>query len=581
MTHDRALPRVVVWLMLLIGGLQGALFYLVDKYETLAHLPDDNPLRLYALPVSMVVSATLIFCLRDIRQRVLWQSLAAMLVVVCVMSAWVSWNMRGVEQFHVDDFPLFYDLSLAAMLLLSIPWLQVRLNSAKGWNDYAMLIDCHWQNGLILLLSLLSGGLFWLVLFLWAELFKLLDITFFSDLFFDRAWFALIACGAVFALTVALGRSQPRILRAVQSLFTMIARVLLPLLSLLMLLFLITLPFVGLSAISRHVSSGGLLNGLSILLLLLTVLVWDPLRGKLPYPAIIRHLVCLSLIAAPLCVIAAGWALWLRVNQYGWTPQRVYAALITAIALVWALGYVWLLFNRRIAALTLHARVNGAVLLLALLALVLVHTPVIDPYRISVDSHMNRYRNGVIRAEHVSLYMLKSAGRRGAAALRELEKDPYFIDSPERLRSLRMLSDSPHEEQDPLDMARVRQSIALASPSIQPDDAFWKMLLKEQRYVLAGCGVDNKHCMLQAQDLNQDGKPEWLLWQFADKSVSVYGQQNGQWQPIGANRSLPTGIDAASLKAAVAQGHIGTVAKQWQDMTLNGQRVKVEYWRTE
>lgn len=526
MTNEPALTRTVFWLMIFTGGVQGALIYLIDKYEAHLELTSGHPLSLEALFTSLAASVTLIFCLKALHQRVFWQSMAALVVVVCGMSIWVS-GMVKASAFG-GDIKLFYSLSLVAMLLLFMPWLQVRLNSGKSWYDYAMLVDYHWHNALILLLCLLSGGVFWLVLFLWAELFRLLDITFFATLFFDSHWFAFIASGVVFALTVALGRSQPRILQAVQSLFTMIATVLLPLLALIVLLFLITLPFVGLNTISRHISSAGLLTSLTILLLLLTVLVWDPARGQLPYPALLRKLVCLALVVSPLYVAAAGWSIWLRIHQYGWTEQRVYATLIAAVTMIWALGYAWIVLSRNVDAMTLQGRVNSSVLLLALLALILIHTPILGQ---------------------------------------------------QRLRAL--AGDLPLAKKERLTVAALQQAIPLASPTVQPDEAFWTMLVSQARYVVSTCIQEKMACMLVAQDLNQDAKPEWLLWQLRTKSVSVFGMQNGTWQQIGAITDLPGSLDAASLRAAIEQAKMGTAPKPWRDLTLGDERLRVHYWGNE
>lgn len=87
--------------------------------------------------------------------------------------------------------------------------------------------------------------------------------------------------------------------------------------------------------------------------------------------------------------------------------------------------------------------------------------------------------------------------------------------------------------------------------------------------------------MLVAQDLNQDAKPEWLLWQLRTQSVSVFGMQNGTWQQIGAITDLPGSLDAASLRAAIEQAKMGTVPKPWRDLTLGEERLRVHYWGNE
>ncbi len=59
-----------------------------------------------------------------------------------------------------------------------LPWLQRRLSPATTASFYSDFYDKHWHNALTILTIFISNGLFWLVLFLWAELFKLIGIQF-------------------------------------------------------------------------------------------------------------------------------------------------------------------------------------------------------------------------------------------------------------------------------------------------------------------------------------------------------------------------------------------------------------------
>ncbi len=159
----------------------------------------------------------------------------------------------------------------------------------------------------------LANGLTWLVLLLWSELFKLVGITFFNTLFFATDWFIYLTLGLVTALAVILARTQSRLIDSIQKLFTLIATGLLPLVSLLTLMFIITLPFTGLSAISRHISAAGLLLTLAFLQLILMAIVRDPQKASLPWTGPLRCLIKTALagcsavcVRRRLGVMAAG-----------------------------------------------------------------------------------------------------------------------------------------------------------------------------------------------------------------------------------------------------------------------------------
>ncbi len=138
------------------------------------------------------------------------------------------------------------------MAMLLLPWIQQSLRIRNDSSRYRYFYQSVWHNVLILLVIFLANGLTWLVLLLWSELFKLVGITFFNTLFFATDWFIYLTLGLVTALAVILARTQSRLIDSIQKLFTLIATGLLPLVSLLTLMFIITLPFTGLSAISRH-----------------------------------------------------------------------------------------------------------------------------------------------------------------------------------------------------------------------------------------------------------------------------------------------------------------------------------------
>ncbi len=162
-------------------------------------------------------------------------------------------------------------------------------------------------------------------------------------------------------------------------------------------MFIITLPFTGLSAISRHISAAGLLLTLAFLQLILMAIVRDPQKRHFHWTGPLRCLIKTALLVAPLYVFVAALALWLRVAQYGWTVDRLQGALAVLVLLVWSLGYFVSIVWRKGQNLVLQGKVNLAVSVLVLVILVLLNSPVLDSMRISVNSHMARYQSGKTR----------------------------------------------------------------------------------------------------------------------------------------------------------------------------------------
>lgn len=184
-----------------------------------------------------------------------------------------------------------------------------------------------------------------------------------------------MAIGVVSASAAVLTRMQVRLIFALQNLLTLIATGLLPLMAALALLFIGALPFVGFESISARISAAGLLTTLALLLLFLVTIVWHPQRQTLPYYAPLRGMIRLAVAIVPAYPVLAGWALWLRISQYGWSPERLYGVLITIVALVWAIGFCASALIQRREPQKIHAYVIPATGLLSLIFLALVHTP--------------------------------------------------------------------------------------------------------------------------------------------------------------------------------------------------------------
>ncbi|MDU6451240.1 MAG: DUF4153 domain-containing protein [Enterobacter hormaechei] len=553
-----------------------AVCYVITWYIEYAKLPSDTLWLMCVVPATVVMTTTLSLAMTSFRKPFLWLSLGMIGAAVAGMGGWLKWSVAGLDNWDTRNAVLLFGFHLLLMTLLLLPWLQRRLETAPTDAFYRDFNDKNWHNALTFLLVFVSNGLFWLVLFLWAELFKLIGISFFDRLFFNSDWFISVAIGVVSASAAVLARMQVRLILALQNLLTLIATGLLPLMAALALLFIGILPFVGLEAVSARISAAGLLTTLALLLLLLVTVVWHPQRQKLPYFSPLRGMIHLAVIIAPAYPVLAGWALWLRIAQYGWSPERLYGVLITIVALVWTVGFcLSVLFYRRDPQ-RLQAHITPATGLLALIFLVLVYTPVLDPWRISVESHMARYQDGRINADQVSLYMLSNTGRKGREAMQMLQNDPQFISNPKRQREINGLLSGNAGGAGKMTAAMLEKQIQLAPGMARPDKALWRAMLSNQ-YRFESCDSAQSNCLLMPLDLNSDGKPEAVLFQFTDRTIVAYTQTNTGWRIAGDAWKMPEALTREELDRALRQRKVKSVVKPWADIEIFGERVDISY----
>ncbi|MGV4116199.1 DUF4153 domain-containing protein [Citrobacter freundii] len=557
--------------MIFIGLLQGALCYLLMTYL----VPHNDGWLFYGMPATIAITSALLLTVVSFKQRALWYWMALIFVVVLAMSAWLKWQVEDSDKWRQHEVFMFYGWRLLLMAMLALPWIQYSLHVSREQARYPHFYRQLWLNALTLLIVFFANGLFWLVLLLWSEMFKLVGIPFFSTLFFDTDWFGYVAFGLITALAAVLARTQSRLVTAVQKLLTFIATGLLPLVALLALMFILTLPFTGLEVISQRVSAAGLMSTLTLLLLLLMAMVREPQKEALPYPGALRYLIKCAVAVTPIYTLIAGWALWVRIQQYGWTPERLYGVLVVVVLLVWSFGYLASILRRVRNPLELQGPVILGVSLLALGLLVLLSSPVIDAWRISVNSHMGLYHSGKIKPDQVSLYMLDHSGKPGRAALEALQKDVAFNQDSKRRRDLNSLLQGSRDPVKELTATQLVSKVVIAPGSEKPDDAFWTFV-KAQGYRITSCAEQNA-CVLVSQDLNADGHPEQVLYAFGDGESLVFGMQKNKWDLLAVAR-LPEGFNKDKLLQAVANQQLGSAPRIWRDITIDGKRLPMTYY---
>ena len=557
--------------MIFIGLLQGALCYLLMTYL----VPHNDGWLFYGMPATIAITSALLLTVVSFKQRALWYWMALIFVVVLAMSAWLKWQVEDSDKWRQHEVFMFYGWRLLLMAMLALPWIQYSLHVSREQARYPHFYRQLWLNALTLLIVFVANGLFWLVLLLWSEMFKLVGILFFSTLFFDTDWFGYVAFGLITALAVVLVRTQSRLATAVQKLLTFIATGLLPLVALLALMFILTLPFTGLEAISQRVSAAGLMSTLTFSLLLLMAMVREPQKEALPYPGALRYLIKCALAVTPIYTLIAGWALWVRIQQYGWTPERLHGVLVVVVLLAWSVGYLVSILRRGHNPLEIQGKVILGVSLLALGLLVLLSSPVIDAWRISVNSHMGLYHSGKIKPDQVSLYMLDHSGKPGRAALEALQKDVAFNQDSKRRRDLNSLLQGSRDPVKELTATQLVSKVVIAPGSEKPDDAFWTFV-KAQGYRITSCAEQNA-CVLVSQDLNADGHPEQVLYAFGDGESLVFGMQKNKWDLLAVAR-LPEGFNKDKLLQAVANQQLGSAPRIWRDITIDGKRLPMTYY---
>jgi hypothetical protein len=460
---------------------------------------------------------------------------------------------------------------------------------------YRQLFHHSWNNVLVYGMALVFLGLVWLVLWLWAALFKLIDIRFFDTLFSQR-WFSYIASFAILGLGIAVMRSFDPVIASLRRIVLMVFRILSVLVAFAGLLFLLALPFTGLAPLwATRAATAILLSVAGLFVLFVNAAVHEDQDSRhfwLPMDMLVR----VFLLALPIYAALAFYATWLRVHQYGLTIERVYALLFVAIAILHAVPYAWSVIARRsewadgIKAWNPKLAVATVVLSLAL------HIPGLDPASLSARSQLARFESGRASVAEFDFGYLKfGLGKPGKKALAALQADSELMARPGMSEAMAELA----KMNDRFEWQRAR----FDAEAVPPPDKTWTDVVAAMATLPRGAtlpamedieaSADLKRllhqcatrpaeaneityippCALLLLDFNQDGHTDMGVWQ-GHGSINVY-----TWNPAkGAYESqrflYAQGLTLKDLEAAADQGTLRLVPSEIYDLMVGDKRLK-------
>lgn len=560
-------PVSTKWTIIAIGLLAGLIWALPDGLNL------HDSYSLYLLPLSLSVASVLAFTLYRLNAVKPWLCALSTLPFIVLMTAWQRWNF---PELPLDEFYFKNNWAVIVMLSLAMPFLAAfcHTSSQQGHSSWsAFITQALWRNSFTLGVTAIMTGLFWLVLMLWSKLFGMIGILLFERFFFDNPFFPPMATGAVIAAGIVFCRRLPAAAGLYRHLITLAVSALLPLHALISLLFLACLPFTGLAIIPKSFSAATLLLTMTLLMLAFSAIVGEKAPAQSRWQRLVARLVLVAQVLTPLLAVLACWALWLRITDYGWTMERVYGVAVAFLALSGSL--LLLVLQRRSGSQGADSINAFTALMLALAACgwFLLHTPVIDPLRITVKNQLARYTGGKAKADAMDLYTFSDAGRRGKQALQMLNAHPEWLKEPVQQKAMLMqiLAGQNTGSTKP-GVNDLRRGIPLRTGSEAPPESWWQAQTQYVDQSLSTCLLETGSCLVWMQDLNNDGTEEVLLYNRNQAGIVVYARQGAEWRQAG-NVTLSQDADKA-----IREGSLSTVTKSWRDLEINGQRYPVQYY---
>lgn len=419
--------------LIILAVIQGYALYFL-------HLAVDNELwpatdpRWMFLFYSMAIGVPLFYYLgleRLTDRRNAWV-LGPLLLLLGVLGwhlGWLNWDaaLPGPTRGY---FGFVLTVSTVVTLFILALFFRVWCINQQARFDYRQLLELSWQNALTLVQLWLFIAVFWGLLLLWAGLFKVIDIDFFSELF-EELLFVYPVTALVGGWGLVLIRERIRLIATVQAMCEGLTKALLPLAALIMVLFLAALPFTGLERIWETGHAALLMMWLALILLFFFNSALSENPDKPPYPVWLRTLVYLAVALLPFNSLLAAWALGLRIEQYGLTVDRLWAATLQLLIAGFTVSYAVLVVWKRSHALASIQRTNKVMALVMATVLVLINTPVADLRAWAAASQAGRLEAGKVSVEDFDYaYLRFDLAAYGVRELRRLRDSDFAAANP-------------------------------------------------------------------------------------------------------------------------------------------------------
>ena len=560
MRESPPLPKVP---MLVIAFLQGIFLYFLYRAFDENTWPSESPLWSYPLwTVALAVPLLLLLSIDRKNTVSVYKQVGIFGGVLALLAIYTGWQAEPFGEFPVSSLSFAFGLSIALACFKGLMYLQQRANNIPL--NYQVLFTYSWRNFLVAALSALFVLVFWLILMLWGQLFKVIEIDFFYELFTEK-WFAIPVLSFAFGIGVIIFRDLIRVLDTITSLLHWLIKLLLPLIVMIAVIFIVSLPFVGLDVLWSTGNGTELLLWLLAIMLFFTNAVYQDGRETTPYPQIIHRFIFGGLSVMPIVSALSFYGLSLRIEQYGWSVERCWAFVVWLILSLFAVGYVVGIVKRRDQWTNDLARVNTAMGLVVMVFMLLANSPVLDFRKISLASQLRMVDSGETELRAFDFWYTKQhLGRPGYLAMEKMKHDIGTSD-PELL-------------------ARIENPVRLAfGASLANNEKMWtNMQYRPEPFEVPAAlkpimqihrnAIGRIDPVVIRADLDDDGQDEYLLLVLHDFGIGFTqfyyltdaGWQSGQLQ----NMAFLRGRDGT--KELIESGEITIVEPRFKDIDIGG-----------
>lgn len=507
------------------------------------------------------------------RTLAIWTLAAAVLLALLGLHDALRAPPPEVGQSGPDFNPALIPLSVVG-LFIGHALVAAADHDGRWIGRYPSHFELAWKHGVQIALSGLFVGVFWALLWLGAALFEVIGIKAFRTLL-EQSWFYVPASFMALAAAIHLTDVRVGLIRGVRTVALTMLSWLTPMMALIAAGFLVALPFTGLGPLfETRAATAILLAAAAVLIVLVNTIYQDgDADGSGAPNVVLRWSARIGSVALVPIVAIAGYALMLRIGQYGLTPERVIAAAFVLNGAIYAAGYAFAAVKPGGFMKPLElTNVAGAYVAIACLLALL--SPIADPAKLSVNDQLARLASGAVTPDKFDYRFLRyDAAKYGRDALKRLQRHASPVVRERATEALTQeYRNRPPEPATDRPPVRVRAAdLKVVTPGKALPAAFLAQDWVDDP-ALGDCGDrngSNQDCRAVIADFDRDGVDDILVVRAYQSGL--YRLVEGKWRRTASLRNPCSGWAKAldEGKGSVAEPGLRDLVIDGRPLTLS------------
>ncbi|MEQ4706721.1 DUF7057 domain-containing protein [Providencia huaxiensis] len=515
------------FIIVILAVIQGIVITATTDYST--RLESQLSATTLYLPIllAIFVPSAISYLITNAKSAIFYLNIAVIIGLIFWLNYWHSQDFQN----PTDADPFFAFITLTVLLFFMLPWMQ-SWQTIRTWKiDYGCLMGLYIKNTFLGVLASAIGGLLTLIVKIASFLFGIVNLTFLSEaLDNDVIYWVSFALG--FNVSLAFLRATLNV--QLSNFVSFIARFFLPLLNIVAVIFLggfVVSHFSGLT-------SAGLGSAVMLWFLILNLIFINFVYGdgttQYQFRAGLNGFVLISIILLNAFSVLSLYGILVRVNQYSWSIERLYAFTIALFLFALVFAYSIAIIYKKSAWMSYLGSINKAGILSLIAIILVINSPIADFKRITLNSILAGIENGKIKVNSSLAYDLKQLGEKGLQAFEQLNKNPEYQ---------KLFQTSPYEEEQrkPLKSVLIQ---AQNSPTI-PDSWFdlgenlssaWYCTSQYDPYPCVGFMADinqnNQDDVVMCYSYPSGSNIDCHIWQQTEQSWELMDSQTHSFDTI-------------------------------------------------